>query len=1219
MRTSMKLVSSVLAVCMLASSSVTAGFAAGSGTAVSKAEADVNVAACEKIEKAYTYDGNDLGATYSKSQTVFKVWSPTATEVTLNRFATGSDSEPGAAKLGTVKMEKLLSGGKWTGVWTATVKGDIVNTYYTYTITSAHPVSGELQTAETQDVYSVATGVNGKRSMVCDLDSTDPDGWSSDKHVVLESQSDSTVWEIHIKDMSWDASSGVSNANRGKYLAFTEADTTVNGEGKFPTMVNYLKELGVTTVQINPFYDFQSVDEAGAPDQFNWGYDPQNYNVPEGSYSSNPNDGNVRIKECKQMIQALHNAGISVVMDVVYNHTYSNHKDHNCFQATVPDYYFRKFRDADSGQDFFSNKSGCGNDVASERAMVNRYVVQSCMYWVNEYHVDGFRFDLMGLMDVKLLNDIRAEMDKVDPRLSIWGEGWDMMQYNADYYDYSNATSANRVYSACQKNAAKLDSRVGFFNDSVRDGAKGSVFTKTDKGFIQGLTGDSSDGSKYSKAIKAGVFGNSNSSYKAAWLARGPEQCVNYVACHDNATLWDHLNDSYTNVGIKEGDALYGERNETALEANRMAAGILYTSQGITFILAGEEFARTKYGNENSYNASPEINKLDWSRSVEYADLVGYYKGLMKIRKAFTPLTAPDKTYQSSIKFAGAFNDATTLMYFTITNDQPGEWNKMAVVYNASPREQTTLLNDTTVGTDYEWVILAKGDQAGLTPLGTATGKKIKVPANSVLIAVDKAGYEAAGITDTDMGVVEVNFVDQQGKKLDGVDTIHLTGKVGTAYQTTPSAAVSEAYIFDKIEGNAEGTFTAATQTVNYVYRDAAKVTVNYVLEDGTELAPSVTLYGEPGASYTAPDCDTIPEQYIFKEVQGNKTGEFTADEQVVNFVYKDAMVVNVKYVYLDGTELAPAAVLYGEPGAPYSAPKSDAIPEIYMFKEIKGDKDGTFGTEPKTVTFVYTDYVPESIRQFGDVDGNGSIGIEDVTALQRILAEYDVVSDERMAQLDFDYNGKTDINDATMLQRYLSEMKISQGTVTINYYLVDGGTLTDAVTFKDRVGDDLVAPAISKFGYELDETKLPKLAGRKVSFGAPIIVNYYYKASNDMEVNLHIKHSGDAAWTPKLWIWNTENYAGGVWPGAEPTLNPETGWSDYSFEYSDKEKTVFYNLIVSDQGNPQTNDLNKFTNRELWIIINDDKVENQTNFLSIYTANPELVADPSQFEAVFG
>ena len=316
MRAAKKIVSSVLAVCMLASTGAVSAFAAQTDEPAG-ATPNPYVVACEALDAEYTYTGNDLGAVYSPEKTVFKVWSPTATEVTLNRYATGSDSEEGAADLGSVPMEKLMDGDKWTGVWTATAEGDIVDTYYTYTITSAHPQSGALQTAETQDVYSVATGVNGRRSMVCDLSKTNPEGWDNDTHVVPEKQTDSTVWELHVKDFSWDTDSGISRANRGKYLAFTETGTTLKNEGQIATCIDYLKELGVTTVQLNPFYDFQSINEAGDGSQFNWGYDPQNYNVPEGSYSSNPYDGNVRINECKQMIQALHNAGISVVMDVV--------------------------------------------------------------------------------------------------------------------------------------------------------------------------------------------------------------------------------------------------------------------------------------------------------------------------------------------------------------------------------------------------------------------------------------------------------------------------------------------------------------------------------------------------------------------------------------------------------------------------------------------------------------------------------------------------------------------------------------------------------------------------------------------------------------------------------------------------------------------------------------------------------------------------------------
>ena len=1215
MRASKKIVSSVLAVCMLASSGALTAFAATDNGSVG-ATVDRNVAAMEALDAEYAYTGNDLGATYSPEQTVFKVWSPTATEVTLNRYATGSDSEPGAAKLGTIGMEKLMDGGKWTGVWTATVTGDIVNTYYTYTITSAHPYGGEMQTAETQDVYSVATGVNGKRSMVCDLSKTNPDNWASDKHVLLDEQSDSTVWEVHVKDMSWDASSGVSDANRGKYLAFTETGTTIDGEGKYPTMVDYLKELGVTTVQINPFYDFGSVDEAGADSQFNWGYDPQNYNVPEGSYSTNPYDGNVRIKECKQMIQALHDAGISVVMDVVYNHTYSNHKDYSPFQGTVPDYYFRKYYDATQGQDYWSNGPGCGNDVATERAMVHNYIVQSCKYWVEEYHVDGFRFDLMGLMDCAVMNDIRASLDEVDPRITIWGEGWSLTTHNASY-DYRG----QRAYLATQKNAAKLDSRVGFFNDAVRDGMKGSVFEADATGFISG-----NPAIEGVQSVKAAIYGNSYTSYKSGWTSRGPEQSVNYAACHDNHTLYDRLANSLTHRGIKSGDPVYAERNEQALEANRFAAGILYTTQGIPFILAGEEFARTKLGNENSYNAPADLNKLDWKRTVEYSDLVGYYKGMMNIRKNFTPLTAKDKTYQSSIKVSGNFKDQSTIITYVITNDQENEWNKMLVIHNGSARQQTVTLTTTLVpdiSDTYEWAILAKGDRAGLTALETVKGKKVTLPATSTLVAVDKASYDSVGITDTDMGNVEISSVDMNGKAISGVNTIHLTGKVGTAYTTMENAAVSNAYILDHIDGNAEGTYSADTQKVKYVYRNAAKVTVTYEHENGTELSDPVVLYGHDGDIYTAPEATDIPGKYIFKEMRGETTGSFTeGTDKTVTFVYKDAMEVIVKYQLKDGTELAPSVTLYGEPDADYSAPESDAIPEKYMLDKVEGDKDGKFGTETKTVTFVYTDYVPESIRTYGDVNGDGKITVSDVTELQRILAEMVPATEERLAQLDFNYDGKTDINDATMLQSYLAEYVMSQNSVTVNYYTEDGAsTLIDSVTFKDRVGDDLVAPAVSVFGYKLDETKLPETEGKKVTYGKAIVVDYYYVPAQEANVQLHFKHSNpDEVWGKnnedmKLWIWNSENYTGGSWPGVAPKLNTATGWYDYSFDYNfAKEKTVYFNLIVSNAGNPQTSDLNNFTNRELWVIVKDDEIVNKENFLTIYSANPDLVPEPEQY-----
>ena len=1048
MRAAKKIVSSVLAVCMLASTGAVSAFAAQTDEPAG-ATPNPYVVACEALDAEYTYTGNDLGAVYSPEKTVFKVWSPTATEVTLNRYATGSDSEEGAADLGSVPMEKLMYGDKWTGVWTATAEGDIVDTYYTYTITSAHPQSGALQTAETQDVYSVATGVNGRRSMVCDLSKTNPEGWDNDTHVVPEKQTDSTVWELHVKDFSWDTDSGISRANRGKYLAFTETGTTLKNEGQIATCIDYLKELGVTTVQLNPFYDFQSINEAGDGSQFNWGYDPQNYNVPEGSYSSNPYDGNVRINECKQMIQALHNAGISVVMDVVYNHTYSNSKDDSCFQATVPDYYYRMTKTG-----AFSNGSGCGNEVSSERAMTRKFILDSILYWVNEYHVDGFRFDLMGLMDTETMNLIREAMDSVDSRLTTWGEGW---TGGTSTYPATTCTG-EKYYQGVQKNAKQLNTRVAFFNDVIRNGIKGTVFDITEKGFIAG-------NATYAKNIKSGVRANTTETQD--WTALAPEQCVTYADCHDNATIYDQIAASYTKDE-------YGVRNDSAVKVNKIAAGILYTSQGVTFTLAGEEMGRTKFGDTNSYKSSPEINKIRWQNLVDYADLVSYYKGMMKIKKAFSPLRAADNSYADKIVFNGKATEDAGYVAYTITNDRQGEWNKMAVIHNPTTRTQNVTLADKTVDADFEWVIIAKGDIAGVTSLGTVKGKKLSVPAQSTLIAVDKAGYDDAGITEN-TGRVIVDYVDRDGKKI--ADSATLYGEIGTGYVTGPSASVPNTYVLSSVEGNTSGTYSEEVQTVKYVY----------------------------------------------------------------------------------------------------------------------------------------TDYVPENLSKYGDVNKDGSITLDDVTAFQRILALFDKVSDEDYANLDFDCDGRVSINDATMLQKYRAEFRVSEGTVVVNYFYNDSDgnqkKLTDTVTINGRVGDSFTTSKYYVMGYKLDESRLPKVTEGLIPYGSPLYVNYYYILGSP-DAKLHFKHSGSLTWTPTLWIWGSDldgkdagNFSGGTWPGRNAALNEETGWYDYDFTFSG---AGTYNVIVSNGGKTQTVDCKGFGHNEIWAVIDDSKIETG-NYLTFYDDNPEV------------
>ena len=790
MRTSKKIIASVLAACMLASASVVTGFAATADESVG-ANTDYS-RACEAIDKDYTYSGHDLGATYSKASTTFKVWSPTATKVVLNRYATGSDKEAGAKSLGTVEMEKLMDGEKWTGVWTATVSGDIKNTYYTYSITAAHPVSKVVQTAETQDVYSVATGVNGRRSMVCDLDSTDPEGWNDDQHILLDKSTDSYVWELHVKDFSYDKASGVSDANRGKFTAFTEEGTTLNGEGDISTCIDYLKQLGVTTVQLNPFYDFQSINEAGSDEQFNWGYDPQNYNVPEGSYSTNPYDGNVRITECKQMIQALHKAGISVVMDVVYNHTYSNSKDDSCFQGTVPDYYYRMNRDGS-----FSNGSGCGNEVSTERAMTRDYIVDSCLYWVNEYHVDGFRFDLMGLMDVETMNAIRTALDGVSPKITTWGEGW-----TGGTSNYPTKTCTGAAFKqATQANAKLLNERVACFNDKIRDGIKGSVFDINDKGFIAGSV-------EKAKDIRHGV--RANTVEKNGWQALSTVQCVTYADCHDNATIYDQI---VASAGLGK----YGERYDRAVAMNKMAAAIQFTSQGILFNLAGQEHGRTKYGDTNSYISSPEINKISWNNLVDYADLVSYYKGMKLIRDNFAPFTADDKSYEDAYTFdyPANLNQDTSNVWFTVSNDTEGQWSKMAVLFNGSNKELSIKITDTSVT---KWVVIADGNQAGVSKIKEVNGSTFKVAANSALIAVDKESFDKYPIK-SDMGKVEVEYRHVSDRRQLANPAI-IQGEYGTKYVTSASAGVPSIYVFDSVEGGTKGVFGEETQKVVYLYRD---------------------------------------------------------------------------------------------------------------------------------------------------------------------------------------------------------------------------------------------------------------------------------------------------------------------------------------------------------------------------------------------------------------
>lgn len=650
---------------------------------------------CEQLDEL-AYSGNDLGAVYSKENTGFKLWAPTAERVKLKLYSTGSDDEEGAELLAEHEMDYNCS----NGIWSLTVRGNLHGTYYIYEVT----VDGKTQ--QTADPYAKAAGVNGNRSMVVDLSLTDPQGWKDDSFTRVDKQTDALIWEVHIKDFSASESSGVSEKNRGKYLAFTETGTTLNGEGTIKTCVAYLKDLGINYVQINPFFDFGSVDEGGDNSQYNWGYDPVNYNVPEGSYSSNPYDGSVRIKEAKEMIKALHDNGIGVVMDVVYNHVYD--AEFSCFENTVPGYYFRHDKDGK-----LADGSGCGNDTASERAMYRKYMVDSIIYWAQEYHIDGFRFDLMGLHDIYTMNLIRQQLNTLPDgkKILMYGEAWKL-----------NTVSDAEL--AIQVNMFKLDLNIAAFNDGIRDAVKGDNFIPSEGGFVQGVLS--------SADVKDGIMAAT-----MQW-SQQPSQTVSYVSCHDNMTLYDKLVATTLGQG-----ADYRARNEELVRMNKLAAVAYLTAQGIPFMLAGEEMARSKDGDHNSFKSDVELNQIDWSSLTRYSDLVKYYKGLIDIRKAYSPMRCEDKTVIGNMIFYNECSENVLgYMYQNATTD--GEWDKLVCILNGGKTDQEVKLEGKDI--PKSWVAIANGESAGVEKLAAFNSDSVTIKAGQALILVDEQSFNAAAV-----------------------------------------------------------------------------------------------------------------------------------------------------------------------------------------------------------------------------------------------------------------------------------------------------------------------------------------------------------------------------------------------------------------------------------------------------------------------------------------
>ncbi len=602
----------------------------------------------QKIDfnKYPVYNGNDLGLIYTPTSSIFRIWSPPATEAEVILYDKGDNGK----ELSRYSMTK----GK-NGVWATNLEADAKGKFYVFRV----KINGKWSN-EVPDPYAKAVGVNGKRGMIIDLKQTHPPGWEKDKSPVFSSATDAVIYELHVRDASIAANSGIKN--KGKFLGLTETGTT-NAEG-LSTGLDHLKELGVTHVHLLPSYDFYSVDETKLDNpQYNWGYDPLNYNTPEGSYSTDPANGAVRIKEFKQLIKTFHENGLRVVMDVVYNHTMLTEDSY--FNQLVPGYYYRQTADGK-----FSNATACNNETASERAMMRKFMLESVKYWVKEYHVDGFRFDLMGVHDIVTMNLISSELHKIKPDILLYGEGWT-----------AGACPLPDSLRAIKANAAKLD-RIAVFSDDIRDGIKGSVFENKDRGFASNKPG-------MEESIKFGIVAAckhpqvdySKVNYSKAPYAAQPYNTVTYAECHDNHVLWDKL-------AISAPDATEAQRKQM----HKLALSIVLTSQGISFLHAGTEFLRSKKGNENSYNAGDSINAIDWSLKSKNKDVVDLVKGLIKMRKehpAFRMTTAEE--IAKNIQFLDKL--PAGVVGYTINGAAvKDKWENILVLLNGSNNESTFIL-----------------------------------------------------------------------------------------------------------------------------------------------------------------------------------------------------------------------------------------------------------------------------------------------------------------------------------------------------------------------------------------------------------------------------------------------------------------------------------------------------------------------------------------------
>lgn len=645
------------------------------------------ILACQPNEMTFdqypTYDGNDLGITYSPQKTTLKVWSPPAEAMLLQLYEKGDGGEP---------LEELpLKKDDQTGVWSIILNGDYHGKYYTVQA----QIEGNLLNP-VPDPYAISTGVNGQRAMILDLKTTNPDGWENDTRPPLANYNDIVIYELHVRDLSSHQSAGIQH--KGKFLGITELGT--KSPDGLATGLDHLKEMGITHLHLLPSFDYlpRSVDETNTEARFNWGYDPQNYNVPEGGYATDPYDGSVRVKEFKQLVKTLHENGIRVVMDVVYNHTGDTELSN--FNQIVPGYYYRQRQDGT-----FSDASACGNETASERTMMRKFMIESMKYWATEYHIDGFRVDLMGIHDIETMNLLSEELKQIDPSIFVYGEGWTAGD--------SPLPLEKRTLKA---HTSQLD-RIAAFSDDIRDGLKGSVFDHHDTGFVSGK--DSME-----TTVKFGVIASTNHpqidygqvNYSDVPWAREPWQTITYVSCHDNHTLYDKLK-------ISREDA----SEEDILKMHQLATGIVLTSQGIPFLHAGVEMLRTKNGVENSYQSPDSINQIVWTRKKEYLDNVQYIQNLILLRKNHPAFCMPTTEMISQHLDFLDTPHPNTVAYHIKGNANGDSWADIVVVLNGNAESKTITLPEG------EWSLVVEGskiDENGWKNIST----EVTVPSISMVI-----------------------------------------------------------------------------------------------------------------------------------------------------------------------------------------------------------------------------------------------------------------------------------------------------------------------------------------------------------------------------------------------------------------------------------------------------------------------------------------------------